>query len=59
MASEGETRRQLVDKARAITTRNVRRNEIGKAQEKIEDVPVEIKKIYTKKRPKVLPVTKS
>jgi hypothetical protein len=42
-----------------ITTRNVRRNEIGKALEKIEDVRGEMKKIYTRKRPKVLPVTKS
>ncbi|WP_455280609.1 hypothetical protein [[Eubacterium] cellulosolvens] len=41
-----------------LTVRNVKSTEIGKALEKIEDTRDEMKKIYSKKRPKIFPVTK-
>lgn len=42
-----------------LTVRNVKSTEVGKALEKIEDTRGEMKKIYSKKRPKTLPLTKS
>ena len=42
-----------------LTVRNVKSTEIGKALEKIEDTRGEMKKIYSRKRAKTLPLTKS